>query len=576
LIRDFSWKVGGETGEGIDSTGEIFGATLNNIGYFTYAFRHFPSRIRGGHTNYKIRISPEQIRSGGDTLDMLIAFDQNSIDHNYDELVEGGAVVYDSSSFEAELPDEDKDVECFGVPLTAIAKDHGMAIMKNVVAVGVSAGLLGVDTDAFVPAIESRWGSKGQKVVDLNLEALNAGADYCLDNFGQIRELPPAETDERNYFMTGNEALAFGALVGGCRVLCAYPITPASEIMEWLIPKMPDYGGVVVQAEDELAAINGVIGAAFSGARAMTSTSGPGLSLMMEALGLAGMTETPIVITDVQRAGPSTGMPTKLEQSDINEAVFGSHGEIPRIVIAPATMEDCFYLAAESFNLAEKYQCPVIVTTDLALGMGKSSVEHFDLDRIEIDRGSLLSDEELDALDDYKRYELTESGVSPRAVPGHPNAIHQARGVEHDEYGYRTEDPEMRTQMMNKRLQKLEPVRDVDWAVDYAGPDNPELLLVGYGSTYGPIDEAMVHLCEDGLDVGHLHVKLLEPLPLEQLNKHFSAAGRVMVVEHNAQGQLANLLRMKAGFSDELLGFRKYDGTPFLPEEIHERAKEVL
>jgi len=577
LIKDFSWKVGGETGEGIDSTGEIFGSTLNNMGYYTYAYRHFPSRIRGGHTNYKIRISPRQVRSGGNTLDMLIAFDQESIDHNYPELVRGGVVVFDSSSFEPELPDDDeKELRVLGVPLTDIAKDCGMAIMKNIVAVGVSAALVGVDIENFRTAIEERWGSKGAKVVDANLGALKAGADYCLENFGQTDELPPLQTDERHYLMTGNEALAFGALVGGCRFLAAYPITPASEIMEWLIRNLPDYGGVAIQAEDELAAINMVIGAAFSGARAMTSTSGPGLSLMMEGLGLAGMTETPIVLVDVQRAGPSTGMPTKLEQSDINEAVFGSHGEIARVVIAPATVEDCFYLGAEAFNVAERFQCPVLMVTDLAMGMGKVSVDHFDLDRIKIDRGRILTDDEIEQLEDFKRYELTESGISPRVLPKSPKTIYQARGVEHDEYGHRTEDPDMRVKQMNKRLRKLDPIRQVDWALMAEGEEEADVLIVSMGSTLGPIEEAMEKLAEEDASVAHLHLRLLEPLPVEQLSSHFEKAGKIVVVEHNAQGQLANLIKGKMGLDRELLRLRKYNGEPFLPEEVYEYVRGVL
>ncbi len=376
--------------------------------------------------------------------------------------------------------------------------------------------------------------------------------------------------------MTGNEAIAFGALVGGCRFVAAYPITPASEIMEWLIPRMPEYGGVVVQAEDELASINMIIGAAFSGARSMTSTSGPGLSLMMEALGLAGITETPIVIVDVQRAGPSTGMPTKLEQSDINQAVFGSHGEIPRIVIAPATVEDCFYLTAGAFNVAEEYQCPVIVTSDLALGMSKNSVDRLQLDRVTINRGALLAGPEAESIQDYRRYALTESGISPRLLPRAGSAVYQARGVEHDEYGNRTENPEMRANMMTKRMRKLDTVKDVDWAFDYHGPDEPDILLLGMGSTTGPIEEAALRLREEGARVGHLQLKLIYPLPMTRLSRYLDRAEKVLVVEHNATGQLTGLLRSSTQLNGRVQNLLKFDGTPFLPEEIYDAVKEVL
>lgn len=359
----------------------------------------------------------------------------------------------------------------------------------------------------------------------------------------------------------------------------AYPITPASEIMEYLIKALPKFGGTVIQTEDEIAAVTMAIGANYGGVRTLTASAGPGLSLMMEAIGLAGMTETPVVIVDTQRGGPSTGLPTKQEQSDINAMIYGTHGEIPKIVLSPSTIEECFYDTIEAFNLAEKYQCPVILVTDLQLSLGKQSSELFDYNRITIDRGRLVSGE-LPAIEDnklFKRYEFSEDGVSPRVIPGQKNGIHHVTGVEHDEAGRPSESPVNRQKMMDKRLEKLKHIEVTNPILVDAPHNNPDLLVIGMGSTGGTIDEARKkRLAGDNVTSNHITVRLLHPFPAEQIKSYVDKAKKVVVVENNATGQLASLIKLHTGSPDNLESLLKYNGNPFLPAEIHKACKELI
>jgi 2-oxoglutarate ferredoxin oxidoreductase subunit alpha len=582
MRKQLSWKVGGQQGEGIDSAGEILATALNRKGYYLYGYRHFSSRIKGGHSNTKIRISTSPIRSISDELDILVAFDQESIDLNAHELIEGGVILADAK-FNPSVP-EGVSARLLAVPFTHIAEEVGMAQMKNMVAVGASVALLGLSVDVFKEVIEERFARKGQKVVDKNMEAIARGMEYVKseigDNINQFR-LEPSDGKKRLY-MIGNDAVALGALAAGARLMAAYPITPSSEIMEYLIKKLPEFGGTVVQTEDEIAAITMVIGANYGGVRALTASAGPGLSLMTEAIGLAGMTETPAVIVNTQRGGPSTGLPTKQEQSDLLAMLYSTHGEIPKIVIAPSTAEECFYDTIQAFNLAEEYQCPVIIMTDLALALGKQTVEPLDYDRIEIRRGKLVSwDEELPALGDselFSRYEFTEDGISRRVLPGMKNGLHHVTGVEHDETGRPSENPVNRKRMMEKRLFKL---KNSDIGFDTpvyldAPHDDADLLIVGFCSTRGTISEAKERLEAEGLKVNHAHIRQLLPFPTDIVAEQMKRAKKVLVVENNATGQLTSLIKMHCQMADKLVHYGKYDGNPFLPSEIYKQCKELL
>lgn len=576
MISQLSWKIGGQQGEGVESTDRIFSTALNRLGYYLYGYRHFSSRIKGGHTNNKIRISTKPIRSISDDLDILVAFDQESIDLNAHELRENAVVVADAK-FNPTLP-EGINARLFPVPITAIAEELGTSLFKNMAASGASWALLGLPLEVFNKAVEEEYGRKCAAVVEKNIEAVKRGAEYVLDLAGGPLEefrLEPADGKQK-LFIIGNDAIGLGAVAAGCRFMPAYPITPASEIMEYLIKVLPKYGGTVIQTEDEIAACTMAIGANYGGVRAMTTSAGPGLSLMMEAIGLAGMTEIPVVIVDTQRGGPSTGLPTKQEQSDINAMIYGTHGEIPKIVIAPSTIEECFYDTVEAFNLAEEYQCPVIVLTDLQLSLGKQSSELLDYNKISINRGKLVHELELAEPNTmFKRYEFTEDGISLRVLPGTKYGIHHVTGVEHDQTGRPNEGTDNRKKMMDKRLRKLTNVKVTNPIHVDAPHEEPDVLIIGIGSTGGTIDEARGRLDKDGLKTNHITVRLLNPFPAEELRPYMEKAKTVVVVENNATAQLANLIKLHVGFADKIKNLLKYNGNPFLPSEIYQEVKEL-
>ncbi|MDR0137445.1 2-oxoacid:acceptor oxidoreductase subunit alpha [Metabacillus idriensis] len=579
MISQLSWKVGGQQGEGIESTGEVFSIALNRMGYYLYGYRHFSSRIKGGHTNNKIRVSTTQVRAISDDLDILVAFDQETIDVNVYELRKGGLVIADSK-FNPVIPDDCSAV-LYSVPFTQIATELGTSLMKNMVAIGATSAVLDLGTAQFQNVVQEIYGKKGQQIVEKNLEAIEKGSTYMKQDLNFDRDdmyLEKADGMKR-MFMIGNDAIALGAVAGGARFMAAYPITPASEIMEYLIKKLPDFGGTVIQTEDEIAACTMAIGANYAGTRTLTASAGPGLSLMMEAIGLSGITEQPLVIIDTQRGGPSTGLPTKQEQSDLMAMIYGTHGEIPKIVMAPSTVQEAFYDTIEAFNLAEEYQCPVILLTDLQLSLGKQTVEPLQYDKIQIRRGKLVQDGELPEIENkgyFKRFEVTEDGVSPRVVPGMKNGIHHVTGVEHDETGKPSEVATNRKAQMDKRLRKLSYMRfDTPVHQNLTHPE-PDVLFVGFNSTRGTIEEAMVRLEEDGVKVNHAHVRLLHPFPADEMLPLVKAAKKVVVVENNATGQLASLIKMNVGHAEKISSILKYDGNPLLPHEVHSKCKELF
>lgn len=577
MLSQLSWKVGGQQGEGIDSTGEIFAIALNRLGYYLYGYRHFSSRIKGGHTNNKMRVSTKPISAISDDLDILVAFDQETIDVNAHELRKGGIIIGDSK-FSPTAP-EGMDVRLFSVPFTQLAEDLGTSLMKNMVAVGASTAVLGLPVESFTEVVTELFGKKGQKVVDKNMEAIAKGAEYINNEAGgSIPEfkLDPADGKKR-MFMIGNDAIALGFVAGGVRFMAAYPITPASEVMEYLTKKLPEFGGTVIQTEDEIAAVTMTLGANYAGTRAITASAGPGLSLKMEAIGLAGMTETPIVIVNTQRGGPSTGLPTKQEQSDVNAMIYGTHGEIPKVVLAPSTAEEAFYDAMECLNIAEEFQVPVILLTDLQLSLGKMSVEPLDYTRVKINRGKLVDKDQPEQEGGlFKRYEFTEDGVSPRVIPGVKNGIHHVTGVEHNEGGRPSEDPVNRQKMMDKRLGKLKNLKVTNPILVNAKHDQADVLVVGMGSTRGTIEEAVERLEKDGVKVNQAHVRLIWPFPAEELRSHAENAKTVVVVENNATAQLAAQIKLHVGMHEKVKSVLKYDGDPFLPSIVYKEVKELL
>ncbi len=579
MLNQLSWKVGGQQGEGIESTGEIFCIALNRLGYYLYGYRHFSSRIKGGHTNNKIRVSTTEVRTIADDLDILVAFDQETIDFNYHELSANGIIIADAK-FNPVKPDGCQ-ASLFVVAFTTIATELGTSLMKNMVAIGASAAVMQLDKAIFTEVIGELFGRKGDAVVQKNIEAVAAGMQAMHDQLsGKTLPLTLEKADgKKRLFMIGNDAIAMGCLAGGARFMAAYPITPASEIMEYLIKRLPEVGGAVIQTEDEIAACTMAIGANYGGVRSLTASSGPGLSLMMEAIGLAGMTEQPLVVVDTQRGGPSTGLPTKQEQSDLMAMIYGTHGEIPKIVLAPSTVEEAFYDAAEAFNLAEEYQCPVILLTDLQLSLGKQTVEPLDLSKVKIRRGKLANEADIPNRGDkslFKRYEVSEDGISPRVLPGMKNGIHHVTGVEHDQTGRPNESTGNRIAQMDKRMSKMSQVKIAMPVYQNVPHEEPDVLFVGFNSTRGVIEETMQRFEAEGIKTNHAHVRLIHPFPEAELAPLVENAKKVIVLENNATGQLANILKMNVGHAKKITSLLRYDGNPFLPNEVYNQCKELV
>jgi 2-oxoglutarate ferredoxin oxidoreductase subunit alpha len=566
MIRE--WKVGGKQGEGIDSSGEILALTLNRMGYQVSTYRHFMSLIKGGHTNYKVRIGCEKIGYHGEKLDILLALDKESILYNIHEVRDGGIVIYDES---IDIGEQDPRIKLCPMPLTKLGKEAGGPIMKNMIALGATIAAFALDIEIFRPILTDKFKGKGDQVIKQNMEALHTGYIFYQQAYGF--EFPfekPKEIQEQQWFITGNEALAFGALAGGCRFLAAYPITPATDIMYWLINNIKSVGGTVVQTEDEIAAVNMAIGANYTGARAMTSTSGPGFSLMMEAIGLAGISETPMVIVDVQRGGPSTGLPTKTEQSDLNAVLWGSHGEIPRIVLAPSSVDECFHFAAEAFNLAEEYQCPVLLVSDLYLGMNKQTIPAIKKETVQIRRGNMVSSVDLLKLEKghFKRFEVTQSVISPRSIPSQKNGRFVAMGNEHDESGLEIEDTSMREKQMNKRMTKLANFTTQVETHEWIGSASTDTILVGWGSTKGVISEAVTELNLQGHHVSALIMKVLAPMDLTRITPAFDKAIEIIFVEQNHTGQLTEYMKQQLKIHDKVRKCLKSNGDPMVVSEI--------
>jgi len=576
IVNDIEIMFGGQAGDGSLTTGDLIAGVFKRMGLEVYTYKDFPSRIRGGHTNYVIRAGEHANYGTADFVDGLIAFDVEAVETHVHELRPGGFVVFDSSS--ETLPDGVKrdDITWYLVPIGKIAKEEiGLELVRNTVSLGVLARLIGMDPAIVRADVAKVYGRKGERVVDLNLRAIEAGETYVDQHFA---EWPSGyglqgRPDVDRLIMMGNDAIGYGALAAGCRFMAGYPITPATDVLEFMAKFLPRYGGVAIQAEDELAAINMVIGAAFTGVRSMTATSGPGQALMTEAIGLAGVLEIPIVVVECARTGPSTGMPTKTEQSNLNHLIFGGHGEIPKIVLAPGTVEDSFYLSAAAFDLAERYQCPVFVLTEQALCQSKATLPRLDLGRVSVDRGKLVTEPVV--FGEYKRFAFTDDGVSPRVTPGLEGGMHLAAGSEHGEAGVITENPKNRARMMEKRMRKLESALAHVPPPLVHGDAKADVAIFGYGANRGPIVEAQRRLATEGVPTRFLELRTLWPFPEEEVRAFVAGTRAVFVVENNYTGQLDRLVRYVVGPLERMHRVLKYDGRPFRPIEIVEPIRRA-
>jgi 2-oxoglutarate ferredoxin oxidoreductase subunit alpha len=573
-IDDLTIKIGGQAGDGSLATGEVLAKAYKKMGLNVATDKDFPSRIRGGHTSYTIRGAKKPVYSIGDNIDVLLAFDEDSIKIDLTDLVDDGILIFDNSKMDLNI--QQNNFKIYKIPLANMAKTElGLELIKNTLALGVIKVLFDLDANVFKDTIKEMYSNKGAKIIDENIKAFELGETYANAHFEKVSnyKVQKYEDSKERMLIMGNEAIGIAAIIAGCRFIAAYPITPASDILEYMARFLPEQMGVAIQAEVEIAAVNMAIGASYAGARAMTVTSGPGLDLKTEAIGLAGMIETPLVIVEAQRAGPSTGMPTKTEQSDINHVTVGGHGEIPRIVIVPGTVEEAFYFTVSAFNFADKYQCPVIILTYEIISWNKQTTKRFDLDKLSIDRGKLLLN--IDSSDrEFKRYSFQEDGISPRPIPTVKNGIHLETGDEHDEYGHITERVELRNRMMQKRMHKLDiAAREMYNSVTYG--EESENIVIGIGSTKGPILEAMEYLKTKQINLKYIRIRTLWPFPAEELKGLLKNAKRIFVVENNYTAQLATLLKSQLG-SVNIISILKYDGRAFKPKDIYNKIEEVI
>ena len=578
--RDFIWKMGGQQGQGVESCGEILGKVLAQGGYSLFSQRLFASRIKGGHTTIALRIATKEIATIGEHVDCLVALDQETIDIHGKEVPEGGVIIADDA-FHPKF--ETHTGRMFlALPITELAKKYGSMQMKNIAALGMSAGVLGFPEEPFYGFIADRFAKKGDEIISKNKAIFKDGYDTAIAAMHGVelgKLATPPKKDQ--LYLLGNEAAALGAISAGARFMASYPITPATEIMEYMIKVIHKIHGTVVQTEDELSSCMMAMGGGYAGVRAFTATSGPGLSLMAESISMAATAEIPVVIIDVMRAGPSTGMATKVEQSDIRYAIGSGHGDAEKIVLAAASIEDCYYITQEAFNLAEKFQTPVIVLSDLQFGMCKQSVPAFDLHRVGIERGKLIR-EGLPELDTKKkeyfhRFEDVEDGISPRTIPGVKNGMFLSTGLEHNVFGKPAEGVGDRVMEMEKRHRKFAGVPEAITPF-YVNHEDTEcdLLLVGITSTGGAIDEACEALEAEGKKVNHLHLRLLSPFPAEALRPYIEGAKKVLIVEEDLTAQLRELFAIHFSCHDKLLTCLQYDGTPFTASTILKKAKEVF
>jgi 2-oxoglutarate ferredoxin oxidoreductase subunit alpha len=575
MVNEVTIRIGGESGEGTISGGDILALAAARWGYHVYTFRTFPAEILGGPCLFQVRISDKPVKSMGDFADVLICLNKEAYDRNIHDLREGGVLIYDPSDFTPEAPDKIS----YAIPFNEIArKEIQLFQTKNMVMLGAISGLFGPPLEAIVQVVQSKL-SRSRKssdtLMEKNMLALDVAQKYVTEGITKKDpyRLGPVEKADR-VVLNGNQAVVAGALAAQCRFFAGYPITPASDIMEALAKELPQVGGTFLQAEDEMAALAAVLGASFGGVRSMTATSGPGFSLMTELIGLSSMAELPAVIVDAQRSGPSTGMPTKMEQSDLSFALTGGHGDTPRIVVAPANVADCYHLMITAFNLAERYQMPVLFLTDQSLTARVESVERsvFCAQPLE-ERIQPKEHELVEAGHTYSRYAYSDSGISSISKPGAGSPIYTATGLEHNEHGHPDYEPEDHVAMMQKRYRKLETAASEIPAPARYGDDDALIGIIGWGSTEGAIQEAVDTARANGYKVASIHPRILSPLPDQAMCDFIGSVRKVIVAECNYSGQLANLLGAKYGL--QATRVNKFGGIPFTAADIFQAIKEV-
>ncbi len=598
-MTDIALTVAGQAGQGIDTASELLARALVRSGYHTFSYPNVMSRIRGGHNFTAVRVSDRQVYSAPAKFNALLAMDELSVKEHRQDMVEGGIIVAEVRTANAErrTADEGRVAEVrganaerrtmndernhepttFRVPMAEIAEKHGGSKrMANVVGLGALLALTGHPATGLRSLLKERFAAKGEDVVRQNLDCLRAGADFVRRKSAGTCPctLPKLAKQPKRLLVSGNHAIALGALASGVRFHAGYPMSPSTPIMEYLAAKQAEAGLVMEQAEDEIAAINMVLGAAYAGARAMTATSGGGFSLMVEGLGMAAMAELPVVIVIAMRAGPATGFPTRTEQGELLFVTSASQDEFPRFVFAPGTAEEAFYATNRAFELAARFQVPAIVLSDQFLSDSLWTVPGFNFARVKASDDFDELEWQGHPVNSYKRYAFTRSGVSPRLRPGFRGQLVRSLGSEHDEEGFQTEDAAMRMKMHEKRMGKLAAMAKAVDAPTCYPEETADCVVVCFGSTYGAAREAVDILRSERMSIAMVHLCDLVPFPRERVAALLSPARRVITVEGNSSGQLAALLRRETGIkADEQV--LKYDGRPFEGKRLAKELKTV-
>ncbi len=568
------WKIGGEAGFGIMSAGTMICRAFSRRGYHVFATNEYPSLIRGGHNLITVRISSRYFESMNRELHVLVALNKQTVELHMEELNEGAYVVYDPKDYEWKPREFPKPVTLIPVPLSElVAQFNGPPVMRNTVALGVSVALFGAPLESLSSVIRDQFKNKKQAVIDGNIAIAKAGYDFVKEHFAKETSmyLSFAEKKEPQLVLNASEAVGLGAVRAGLKFAAIYPMTPINSLITFLADHAKKLQIVYKQPEDEIAGINMALGASVAGVRSMVATSGGGFALMVEALSLAGMMELPIVIDVGMRVGPATGMPTWTEQGELQFVIHAGHGEFPRIVLAPSDAAESYAMTIEAFNLADRYQTPVFVLTDKYMNESQWCVPRSQFTKdVVIDRGKVASSDMLAADGSYKRYRLdVEDGVSPRSFVGMKNGVYYANGYEHDEQGFVTEAPDMRVKMARKRLRKIEAIAKDARGPQVYGDERADLTFVSWGSSRGPVIDAMELLASKGKKARLIHFTWMYPFPTEPVMKLLGDAKRIIDVEQNATGQLAALIMEHTGIkiNDKIL---KFDGRPLYPEEIVE------
>ncbi len=567
-VHDLSIVLCGEAGQGIQTVEHVLTRVLKRSGYHVFATKEYMSRVRGGFNSTEIRVSADRVAAHVDRIDLLIPLGPGAIEHLGDRVTKDTMILGDCAVL-GECSPVGNDHPIYDVPFTAMAEALGSKMYANVIGVGVIAGMLDADERKVAEFLEETFSRKGEKVVADNIEACDMGMamgkEFKKDGL-LVANIQKDLAMKDEILLNGAEAVATGAIAGGCNVIASYPMSPSTGVLVFLAQHAKEFDIIAEQAEDEIAAINMALGAWYAGGRAMVTTSGGGFALMIEGISLAGMTETPVVVHLGQRPGPATGLPTRTEQGDLNMVLYAGHGEFPRVIFAPGDIHQAFHLTRQAFDIADRFQIPVFVLTDQYTVDSYYNTPPMNLSYDDVVSHVVPTDA------DYLRYAITDDGISPRGIPGLGEGLVKADSDEHYEDGTITEEEAVRISQNEKRLRKATAILKAAIPPRYEGPDDPPLLVVGWGSTYHAIKEAIEELDRD--DVAHLHLQQVHPLHPD-VERRIRAAGRTVLIEGNATSQLGRLIRTETGIQIHD-PFLKYSGIQFSVEEIEGYLRDVI